>query len=370
MNPLPISTIYLCGPIAHPGKPARGGYQARNLRTMEALQRRGIEVRALRYAQPDSPGLRKWLAYAVGFSALAIRIGFCKRKSIIHVTGLRQLFVIPELVLVRLAKLRGCRTIYDIRDGLELDVLWLDRSAIYRFCFPRILRSVDLVMVQGESQAPFVESISGRAPVLLRNQVDLAAVPVRSYQNATIVTPIIAHAGRLRAEKGIATVLETARILNQEGFKINVKIAGTGDEEYIEELKNRYSDLPVDWLGHQTAERVLGLFSAAHFFVFPTWWPGEGQSNALTEAMACGCVGLVSDHGFNAATLGDCGAVLTLDQTAQDYAATLRQIWEGGTWETLSRRSAKRVQDLFSATAVIDHLIDQYNSLERGLRRR
>src|SRR5262245_54382926 len=99
---------------------------------MEALQRLGIEVHALRYAQPNSPGLRKWLAYAVGFSVLAVRIILCKRKSIVHVTGLRQLFVIPELVLVRLAKLRRCRTIYDIRDGLELDILWLERSAIYR----------------------------------------------------------------------------------------------------------------------------------------------------------------------------------------------------------------------------------------------
>jgi glycosyltransferase involved in cell wall biosynthesis len=362
----PVSTIYLCGPIAEPDKPPIGGYQARNLRIAEALQRRGIEVHALRYAQPHSPGFRKWLAYAVGFSVLALRIVLCKKRSIVHITGLRQLFVIPELVLARLAKWRGCRTIYDIRDGLDLDVLWLERSAIYRYCFPRILRSVDLVMVQGESQAPFVESITGRAPVLLRNQVDLSALPARSYQNGTPSAPVIAYVGRLRPEKGISTILDTAEILTRSGFDIRVKIAGIGDEAYVDELKARYADLPVEWLGRQTNAQALDLFSEAHFFVFPTWWPGEGQSNALTEAMACGCVALVSDHGFNAATLGDCGAVLTLDQTADDYAASLRQIWEDGTWETLSRRSATRVRECFSSTAVIDHLIQQYVSLERG----
>ncbi len=363
----PVSPIYVCGPIAEPGRPAKGGYQTRNLRTIEALQTRGIEVHALPYAQPDSSRIGKLIAYATGFFVLALRVAAVKKKSIVHITGLRRVFLYPELALVYLAKSRKCRVIYDIRDGLELDTIWLKRSAVYRYFFSRILHAVDLVMVQGDGQVPFVRSFTGKTPVLMPNQIDLSAVPSRHYSDRGSSTPVIAYAGAVKPEKGVETILEAAEILTRMGFKVIVRIAGTGDAAFVEELRARYADIRVEWLGAQTTERVLDLFSTSHFFLFPTWWPGEGQSNALTEAMACGCVPIVSDHGFNAATVGDCGAILDLGQSAADYASAVERIWMGGLWDDLSHRAAARVRQRFASAAVIDHLTEQYVELERGL---
>lgn len=358
------AAIYFCGPIADAGKPAKGGYQARNLRTIEALRSREIEVRALPYAQPTSSRIRKLIEYATGFSVLAWKMLGCKKKSIVHITGLRRVFLYPELFLASVAKHRKCRVIYDIRDGLGLDAVWLERSAIYRYFFSRLLNSVDLVMVQGESQVPFVESFTGSPPVLVPNQIDLSAIPARTYPR-TAVTPAIAYAGALKPEKGLSTLLDAVEMLMGRGFDVEVRIAGTGDEKFVEDLRSRYAHLAITWLGPQTAERVLDLFTTSHFFLFPTWWPGEGQSNALTEAMACGCVPIVSDHGFNAATVRNCGSVLKLDREPVDYADAVQQIWESGQWSTLSKRSAQRVREHYSSVAVVDHLTEQYAALER-----
>lgn len=360
----PKSAIYLCGPIADPGMPAKGGYQSNNLRTIEALQRRGIEVHALPYAQPESMGTRKLIEYAVSFWLLALRVVACKRKSILHITGLRRIFIYPELALIYLGKLKKCRTIYDVRDGLKLESGHLNRSAIYRRCFILTLRSVDLVMVEGESQVPFVESLAGVTPVHMPNQVDLASVPSRIRANDDQSKPVIGYAGTLRPEKGISTILEAAEILNKNGVEVTVRLAGTGDEIFVDDLRKRFANLAVDWLGAQTNAGVLDLFSASHFFVFPTRWPGEGQSNSLTEAMACGSVPIVSDHGFNATTVGGCGAVLSPNDSAADYAAALQRIWDGGHWEELSQMSVSRVRERFSSRALIDRLIEQYVSLE------
>lgn len=363
----PSSPIYLCGPIAEAGKPAKGGYQARNLRTIEALRARGLEVHAFHYAQPDSSRIGKLIEYAAGFSGLAVKMARCKKRSIVHITGLRRVFLYPELVLAYLAKLRGCRVVYDIRDGLDLDTPRLERSAAYRYFFTRLLNSVDLVMVQGAGQVPFVESFTGRTPVLVPNQIDLSAVPARTY-GALPTAPVIAYAGALRAEKGLSMILDAAEVLTRRGCNVTVRIAGTGDAAFVEDLRSRHSDLAVEWLGPQTAESVLDLFTTSHFFLFPTWWPGEGQSNALTEAMACGCVPVVSDHGFNAATVGECGTVLDIDRGPGDYADAVQRIWESGQWPELSQRSARRVQEYFSSVAVIEHLTAQYAALERGPR--
>jgi len=361
-----ISAIYLCGPIADVGKPAKGGYQSRNRRVIEALRTRGIEVHELPYAQPESSGIRKVIEYGVNFSYLAVKVIFCKRKSILHITGLRRIFLYPELLLIYLGKLKGCRTIYDVRDGLGLDLAYLERSKLYKRCFTLALRSVDRVMVQGETQAPFIESMSGRTPVLVPNQVDISAVPHRAQPNAKPLNPIIAYAGALRTEKGISTILEATRLLKNGGVDATVLIAGSGDTDYVESLQKSYPGLNVDWLGAQTSDAVMELFSTSHFFMFPTWWPGEGQSNALTEAMACGCVPLVSDHGFNAATVGDCGAVLIPEDGAPQYAAALRSIWDSDQWNELSQKSIMRVRDRFSSDAVIDILVAQYVSLQRA----
>jgi glycosyltransferase involved in cell wall biosynthesis len=221
-------------------------------------------------------------------------------------------------------------------------------------------------MVQGEGQMPFVESFTGSPPVLMPNQIDLSAIPARTC-SSTAVRPIIAYAGALRPEKGLSTMLDAVEVLRERGFDVDVRIAGTGDEKFIENLRSRYAHLAISWLGPQTADRVLDLFAGSHFFVFPTWWPGEGQSNALTEAMACGCVPIVSDHGFNAATVGSCGAVLDLDRGPVDYAEAIQRIWESDQWQPLSERSTRRVREHYSSVAVIDHLTEQYAALERKL---
>lgn len=345
--------------------PAKGGYQSRNLRTIEELRRRGLEVHALPYAQPGPSRVHKLVDYAFGFSRLALKTAACKKNSIVHITGLRRVFLYPELGLVYLAKFRNCRVIYDIRDGLDLDVAWLERSAVYRCFFGRLLRSVDLVMVQGASQAPFVESFTGTPPVLMPNQIDLSAIPARATVGVTSDPLIIAYAGALRREKGLSTILEAAEVLTERGLSVIVRIAGSGDEDFVRRLKDRHSNLSVEWLGPQNTEQVLDIFSTSHFFLFPTWWPGEGQSNALTEAMACGCVPVVSDHGFNAATVGDSGGVvLKREQTAADYASAVERIWGSGRWLEISHRSIARVQERFSSASVIDHLSDQYAALE------
>lgn len=355
----PQCPIYLCGPIAEPGKPAMGGYQSRNLRTIEALRERKIEVHGLPYAQPGPSRVRKLIDYALGFSSLACKTAACQKNSIVHITGLRRVFLYPEIVLVYLAKLRNCLTIYDIRDGLDLDMVWLERSRIYRFFFTRILKAVDLVMVQGDRQAPLVESITGVSPVLMPNQIDLSRVTPRPYA-APDDAPVIAYAGALKREKGLETILEAAEILKRRGLDVSVRIAGTGDHAFVQELKSRQSDVEVEWLGAQTTAEVLHLFGTSHFFLFPTWWPGEGQSNALTEAMACGCVPVVSDHGFNAATVGDSGAVLDLSRNATAYADCVERIWSSGKWTELSQSAVARVHQQFSSVAIINHLTEQY----------
>jgi glycosyltransferase involved in cell wall biosynthesis len=363
-KPHPTPVVYLCGPIAETGRAAKGGFQVCNRRTIDELRGRGIEVHALPYAQPETGRLHKAVEYAVSFIRLAIQVLRCERSSILHMTGLYGPFIQAEIILIYLARLRGCRTIYDVRAG-SAELHYRMRSDMYRRCFAHALRSVDLVMVEGPRLAPFVESLTGRSPVFFPNHIDTSVILDRSDGAGSGLRPVIGYAGSLKPEKGIRTILEACKVLSDEGFDVDVRLAGLGPATFVEELRGDYPELPVTWLGALPSDRVLDLFRTSHFFMFPTTHRGEGQSNALTEAMACGCVPIVSDHGFNASVVGDCGVVLAPGSDAAVYAKALRAIWECGEWQALSQKSRDHIRDCFSSVEVIDDLLVHYNSLER-----
>ena len=362
-----ISTIFLCGPIAKEGHPAVGGYQSNNLRILDSLQSQNIDIRALPYPQPQSDGIKKLVIYCWGFVALAIKVVTLQKRSIFHLTALRRSFLVPELILIFLAKIRRCRTILDIRDGLARDTELVERSSFYRHIFVQALKCVDLVMVEGEAQEPFVQMLCGKTPLLLPNQIDLRTVPIRNQNQVQGTSPKIAYAGAIKPEKGIRVILEAARIMQIDGLSPKVFIAGSGSEDFVSNLKQDFDDVDVEWLGPLVASEVLGLFSDSDFFVFPTQWPGEGQSNALTEAMACGCVPIVSDHGFNAATVDNGGVVLNAQATSLDYAREIQQIWRSNKRKMLSLRAKEQIDVKFSSQIVNKKLLDAYRNLGLGL---
>ncbi len=103
--------------------------------------------------------------------------------------------------------------------------------------------------------------------------------------------------------------------------------------------------------------------------MFPTRHFGEGQSNALTEAMACGCVCIVSRHGFNASVVGAAGVVLQVDATPQQYAEQLTEVWSTpDRWRMLSEAGRRRAAARFSTRPVIARLIEHYRTIADGNR--
>ena len=110
-------------------------------------------------------------------------------------------------------------------------------------------------------------------------------------------------------------LLQAARLLRARGLPVGVRIAGDGDPRYLERLQRESAAEDVQWLGPLRETEVIDLLRRAHFFVFPTRYYGEGQSNSLTEAIACGCVPIASRHGFNEAVVGEAALTVPSDAT-------------------------------------------------------
>jgi glycosyltransferase involved in cell wall biosynthesis len=359
-----LPPIYLCGPIAAAGEAARGGYQACNRRTIEALRSAGADVRELPFPHPRAHGLRKMAEYAGGFLKLYGQVLRCRPRSILHLTALSVHFIYLEWVLVRLARWRGCRLVFDLRAGAGL-INYQERTAIYRKAFDTTACVADLCLVEGAELVEFLRGSSGRPTFHFPNHLATSGIPSRPDGDLP-TSPTVAYAGRIVPEKGVEVLLQACVELQRRGLNPVVLIAGDGHPAYLEQLRTRFGCLSVQWLGPLPPDQVLGLFGAAHFFLFPTRHFGEGQSNALTEALASGCVPIVSRHGFNASVVGDTGAVLELDASPAEYACRVADIWHApGRWSALSRAAQFRAAAHFDTGPVIHGLVGHYRALER-----
>ena len=145
------------------------------------------------------------------------------------------------------------------------------------------------------------------------------------------------------------------------GQPVRLQVAGDGEPDYLSALRRQAEGLDVQWLGPRRADEVLALFREADFFLFPTSHVGEGQSNALTEAMACGCVPIASDHGFNAAVIEQAGTTLPPGSPGAAYASAVLEIWlTPGRWTALSAAASQRARSRFATGPVVRQLVEHY----------
>jgi glycosyltransferase involved in cell wall biosynthesis len=103
----------------------------------------------------------------------------------------------------------------------------------------------------------------------------------------------IIFAGRLSVEKGIRTVIESAKNLPKD---IDLLIIGDGPEKsfVIESIKN-YEN--IHYLGYQPKEKTISLIRGSKLLIQPSI--AEGISSTLLEAMACSTPVIATNIGGN-----------------------------------------------------------------------
>lgn len=154
--------------------------------------------------------------------------------------------------------------------------------------------------------------------------------------------------GRLSKEKEIETMLQAWSAMPPS---IPLKIVGDGPlAEHVQHMVAQYSH--IEWLGHQTREKVLQLMQEARLLVFPSICY-ENMSLSLVEAMATGLPVIASGHGSMASMIrhGETGwlfepgnpeALRQQVQKVWDSPETLRQVGQNARAEYLQKYTPER----------------------------
>jgi glycosyltransferase involved in cell wall biosynthesis len=226
-----------------------------------------------------------------------------------------------------------------------------------------LLRSATRVIALGEDEADRISRISpGLKVSVLPNAVVLKNFPEndRAWSTKNII-----YLGRLQEAKGLSEIVEACRLLVGQGFKFKFSCFGTGPDE--KEFVRRMTTVLGDdffYGGVVAGAEKIRVLNSADIFLMPSRF--EGLPLALLEAMAAGCVPIVSNKGSIPSVVEDGrnGFLVDPGDITQIVGKLKFLLSEGETgWAEYRRNARDTIRTRFDIDKYSERLKDLYTDI-------
>lgn len=308
----------------------------------------------------------KWqafLAYRCGMSLLLhhLRLFNEIRKADLTFAWFADRRAIFSILASRLLRKRSIAIVggYDIDNAPEINYGNI-RHPLSRCLVSFGLRRADLVL-------PFSEYAAEKVRGLTRNQANIRVAnlacdtdrfkPAGPKENIVITAGLVDKGNVIR--KGFKTFVAAARHLPQVKFYLIGRQWG----EAIDELR-AIATPNVEFPGFLSDDDLGSMYQKAKVFCLLSYLEGEGGGGVLGEAMASGCIPVVSTQATALReTVGDCGFYVPYG----DPKATAEAIKKAlGAPAESEEKARKRIEELYSMGKRETELL---KAIEEGLKR-
>ncbi|MET0753335.1 MAG: glycosyltransferase family 4 protein [Pyrinomonadaceae bacterium] len=282
-----------------------------------------------------------------------------KQIDVVHLnTALAPLSIMRDAALARIAN----RPIVLHLHGGRFFTQKFDNSFFERLT-GKMLRRAKIVVVLSETEKEFIESRWQNPDVrILENSVALDEIQTRKPE-ASEKTMIFL--GRLHEDKGLREIVETCRVLKSENFQFNFKCFGAGGakEKFISEMTDVLGE-KFFYGGIVSGAEKWKALSESDIFLLPSRY--EGLPVAMLEAMAAGCVPVVSEIGsINLVVKDGINGFLIEPQNVPQTVEKLRFLLsDKAEWENLRRNARKTVEEKFNLKNYIEKLENIYAEID------
>lgn len=271
--------------------------------------------------------------------------------DIVHInTAMTALAVCRDAVLVGCARFAGRPVVLSIHGGKYLVEPFSSR--LLEWIAGQMLRRSRSVVVLSEIEEN----------LLLRRwpQLDIAvlpnAVPIDAAieRSGTNEPPVIIFLGRMHESKGLTEIVEASAMLKTKDVAFRFRAFGNGPmrARFVAGMRRILGDL-FEYGGVVSGDEKWRQLAAADIFLLPSRY-GEGLPMAMLEAMAAGCVVVVSDNASVTSVIQHEGNGYVVEpRNSKQLADTL-------TWLLKDRGGWKPIQESAVATIVDNFAIERY----------
>ena len=240
---------------------------------------------------------------------------------------------------------------------------WLVRSQYKVECF--LARFADLII--SNSYAGLDYAVKNGFPqsemTVISNGIDVTRFSIkdscrkrmRQEWGVDDATFVIGFVARLDLMKDHATFLQAVSLLLEDGESIKAVCIGGGREPYKTQLKKLTQQQPLNGavLWFDKRDDIQDCMNGFDIFVSASY--GEGFSNTIAEAMACGVPCVVTDVGDSARIVGELGEVVEARQP-KSLAAGIKKMKNRIELkkEPLSNLNSQRIRTKYTNTIMAE----------------
>lgn len=228
------------------------------------------------------------------------------------------------------------------------------KAGLFMFC--RLTNKSDLVMVLNNPSIEFVKKHSKTPVVLIPNFIEKSAVIKENTKTISENIQQILYVGGVIESKGCCDIIKVAK----EFPSIQFRLLGNPETKILE------SDKPSNVIlcGEKNEADVKQELEEADVFIFVTYFPGEGFSNALTEAMANGLPCIVTDWAANRDMIEEDGGIVVDVKDVEAMVAAIRDLTDDkDRRQRQSEWNIKKVKKYYIDSIVTDMYVDSYERL-------
>lgn len=339
-----------------------GGAESGCRRTLAFYKEAGLHVHCI-----EKPAISQGkVVYVLSMLLVPIILFFKIVKypnTPVHIVGFYCKIAFHELFLVRIAKYMGRRVLYEMRNG-NVESSYVNGTNLYKRILKCLCTESDIVFGQGQEVVRFIKNEFGVKCDCFPNFVDDVYVTEALPTRNDIIR--LVFFGRIAKPKNIHLIIDVLASLDQLGYKVHLDLVGSYLEDYYNLLQERIDSYglteKVTFYGRKNLDFIVKLLKGSHYFIFPTENKGEGHSNSLTEAMACGVVPIVSNVGFNASVCGK-DELVVKKIAVKEFVDKIIEIESLGTWESLSKYCVERVKKNYTKSVVGQMLLQAIDLL-------
>jgi glycosyltransferase involved in cell wall biosynthesis len=260
--------------------------------------------------------------------------------------------MLREYVCLLITKLRKRKFIIHYRCTLPVVITGKLQSLIFR-C---LSSSSNLVIVLNEMSFKFIKKYCQVPVLIIPNFIERSA---SIYGNKKIISERIQrvlYVGGVIESKGCLDIIEVAKAFPN----IQFRLIGNPESRIRERLKTSN----VILTGEKNKEETQEEMRNADIFLFLSYFPAEGFSNSLLEAMANGLPCIVTDWAANREMVEDCGGIVVSVKDVEEAVEALRLLDQNKNLrQKQSIWNIDKVSKCYTSKIVTDMYVDAYESI-------
>lgn len=203
--------------------------------------------------------------------------------------------------------------------------------------------------------------INNEAIPMVFNGTDLSKCLVKTNYEISNGVFRFVHIGRMSYQKNHEVIIETAKLLKQDGRKFVIDLVGGGEKEAEIRTCVKQNGLTDNIIFCGLQSNVYPFLNRADCFILPSRY--EGMPVTLVEAIGCGMPVIVSAVGGvpDMVTNNESGLLVT-PNAKELYAAMVKMMDSGCEYRKALGQRALEKSKLFSAENMRDGYIEIYQN--------